>query len=90
MNRAECSTCSWSGHGPCIVRDEDGCLEYCPATEIQTEFSQPLRPNVVTVVEKWANESALQAHLRAPHMDEYRRRAGHLIANVSIRVYQPE
>lgn len=72
------------------VREEEGCLEYGPTTEIETEVSQPLRPNVVTVIEKWSDESALQAHLKAPHMDEYRRRAGHMVANVAIRVYRPE
>jgi quinol monooxygenase YgiN len=72
-----------------IVRDEDGCIEYGPATELASDLSATPRPNMVTVIEKWASEAALRAHLKAPHMDEYRRRAGHLIAGVTIRVYEP-
>jgi quinol monooxygenase YgiN len=72
-----------------IVRDEDGCIEYGPAVDLASGLSAEARPNIVTVIEKWANEPALQAHLKAPHMDEYRKRAGHLIKGVSIRVYAP-
>lgn len=71
------------------VRDEDGCIEYGPAIDLASDLSAQVRPNVVTVMEKWASEAALQAHLKAPHMDEYRKRAGHLIKGVSIRVYAP-
>jgi quinol monooxygenase YgiN len=73
-----------------IVRDEDGCLEYGPATDVETEFSPPFRPHIVTVIEKWTNEPALKAHLKAPHMDEYRKRAGHMVVGVTVRVYKPE
>src|SRR5262245_17099435 len=73
-----------------IVRDEDGCLEYGPATDVATDFSSPARPHIVTVVEKWTNESALKAHLKAPHMEEYRKRAGHMVVGVAIRVLRPE
>jgi quinol monooxygenase YgiN len=72
-----------------IVRDEDGCIEYGPAIDLASDLSAEPRPNVVTVIEKWANEAALRAHLKAPHMDEYRKRAGHLTAGVTIRVYDP-
>ena len=37
----------------------------------------------MTVIEKWANEPALKAHLKAPHMDEYRKRAGHMVVGVT-------
>ena len=73
-----------------IVRDEDGCIEYGPATDLATDFAAPLRTNVVTIIEKWANEAALKVHLKAPHMDEYRRRAASMIAGVTIRVFKPE
>ena len=52
-----------------IVRDEDGCIEYGPAIDVATEIGEPPRPNIVTVIEKWASEAALEAHLKAPHMD---------------------
>ena len=73
-----------------IVRDEDGCIEYGPATDAETDISATPRPNIVTIIEKWTNEAALRAHLKAPHMVEYRKRAGHMIAGVSIRVFNPE
>ena len=72
-----------------IVRDEDGCIEYGPAVDLAIDVAAPPRPNMVTVVEKWANEAALKAHLKAPHMDEYRKRAAPMIAGVTIRVYSP-
>jgi quinol monooxygenase YgiN len=72
-----------------IVRDEDGCIEYGPAVDLETDVAAPARPNIVTVLEKWTNEAALQAHLKAPHMDEYRKRAASMIAGVSIRAYAP-
>ncbi len=72
-----------------IVRDEDGCIEYGPVTDLASDLSATARTNMVTVIEKWASEAALRAHLKAPHMDEYRKRAGHLIAGVSLRVYEP-
>jgi quinol monooxygenase YgiN len=72
-----------------IVRDEDGCLEYGPAVDLASDLSAEPRPTVVTVIEKWVDEPALRAHLKAAHMDDYRQRAGHLIAGVSIRVYAP-
>lgn len=72
-----------------IVRDEDGCIEYGAAIDLASGVGAAARPNIVTVVEKWASEAALEAHLKAPHMDEYRKRAGHLIKGVSIRVLAP-
>ena len=72
-----------------IVRDEDGCIEYGPAIDLASGLGATARPNVVTVIEKWASEPALEAHLKASHMDEYRKRAGHLIKGVTIRVLAP-
>ena len=72
-----------------IVRDEDGCIEYGPAVDLATDVAAPPRPNMVTVIEKWSDEAALQAHLKAHHMEEYRKRAGSMIAGVTIRVYMP-
>lgn len=72
-----------------IVRDEDGCIEYGPAIDATSDVASAPRPNIVTVVEKWTNDAALKAHLKAPHMDEYRKRAADAIVGVTIRVLQP-
>jgi quinol monooxygenase YgiN len=68
------------------VRDEDGCIEYGPAVDVQTDFSEPARPNLVTIIEKWASLPALEAHLKAPHMATYRERARDLLVGVKIQV----
>jgi quinol monooxygenase YgiN len=72
-----------------IVRDEDGCIEYGPAVDLETDVSEPPRPNVVTVIEKWASVPALQAHLRAPHMARYRDLVRAMIAGIKIQVLKP-
>lgn len=72
------------------VRAEDGCLEYGPHVDLETTIpaqGDP-RPNVVTVVEKWDDVEALEAHLVAPHMLEYRGKVKHLVQSVSLQVLQ--
>ena len=73
------------------VRDEEGCIEYGPTVDIATEIAglQPVRANIVTVIEKWTTPAALAAHLKAPHMIKYREKAKDLIAGVSIQVLKP-
>lgn len=72
-----------------IVRDEDGCIEYGPVIDEATEVSEAPRPNVVTVVEKWASVPALEAHLKAPHMDKYRSMVRDMVAGIKIQVLKP-
>lgn len=72
-----------------IVRDEDGCIEYGPAIDLETEVSAPPRPNVVTVIEKWASVPALEAHLKAPHMARYREMVREMVAGIQIQVLKP-
>ena len=73
-----------------LVRAEAGCIEYGPTVDVATGIAAqiPLRDNVVTVVEKWENLSALQAHLQAPHMAEYRTRVKDLVSSVKLQVLQ--
>ena len=74
-----------------LVRAEEGCLEYSPAIDFETNIdAQPdVRPDVVTVVEKWASLEHLEAHLCAPHMLEYRSRVKDFVTSVSIQVLEP-
>ena len=74
-----------------FVRAEDGCLEYGPTVDALTTIAiqVPLRPDVVTVVEKWADLAALAAHSKAPHMDEYRAKVKELVTGVSLQVLEP-
>ena len=74
-----------------LVRAEQGCLEYGPTVDVHADIAaQPaLRPNVVTVVEKWESLEALKAHLVAPHMTDYRARVKDLVRGATIHVLEP-
>ena len=68
---------------------EDGCIEYVPCLDAETGWKvQSLDSNRVTVVEKWASMEALQAHARAPHMNEFRRKASHLVESTTLQVVE--
>ena len=71
------------------VRQEDGCLEYYPAVDIDCGLPvQALDENMVTVVEKWQSLEALRAHLAAPHMLAYKERVKDLVQDLSLKVLQ--
>jgi quinol monooxygenase YgiN len=73
------------------VLAEAGCIEYGTAVDLENAVDrQPaVRPDVVTVVEKWEDPAALRAHLAAPHMVEFRTAVKDLLAGVEIRVLSP-
>ncbi len=74
-----------------LVHAEEGCVEYGPAVDLASGLSAqlPVRPEVVMVIEKWANLPALQAHLAAPHMAEYRQRVKDLVRGTQLQVLAP-
>jgi quinol monooxygenase YgiN len=73
------------------VLAEAGCLEYGAAVDLPTglEAQTAPRPDVVTIVEKWADLDALRAHLTAPHMLEYRPRVKEFVRSVRLTVLKP-
>ena len=73
------------------VREEQGCIEYFPATDHVTNLpAQGLaRANVVVVCEKWGSIQALEAHLIAPHMMAYRPRVKEYVKSVSLQILNP-
>jgi len=73
------------------VLAEDGCIEYGPNTDVDAALPRqvPHRPAVVTVVEKWESLEALQAHLVAPHMLEYREKVKELVVGAELRILEP-
>lgn len=73
------------------VLQEPGCLEYAPMVDVPTSIGlqSPARPDVVTVVEKWSSVEALEAHLVAPHMVEYRKAVKDLVKEASLRILAP-
>ena len=74
-----------------LVRAEEGCIEYGPTVDVETSIAAQgdVRDDVVTVVENLESLPALEAHLVAPHMLEYRARVKELVERVSIQVLQP-
>jgi quinol monooxygenase YgiN len=74
-----------------FVKGEDGCIEYGTAVDVASGSAAqpPLRPDVITVVEKWRDVAALQAHSIAPHMLEYRQRVSGLVQKVTLQVLEP-
>lgn len=73
------------------VHAEDGCIEYGPMVDVPTNIpvQPPQRVNVVTVVEKWESVEALEAHLMAPHMLEYKKAVKDIVKGMSIQVLEP-
>ncbi|CAN5229709.1 hypothetical protein BH11PLA2_BH11PLA2_21520 [soil metagenome] len=73
------------------VRAEKGCIEYAPTVDVASGMAvQPaVRPDVVVVVEKWTDLSALHAHTHAPHMIEFREKVKHLQTGLILHVTQP-
>ena len=70
------------------VLAEKGCIEYAPTIDLACDLAT-VRPNVVTMVEKWENLAALQAHLATPHMAEFREQTADMRLNLSLQVLQP-
>lgn len=73
------------------VRAETGCLEYGPAVDVPTgiKVQIPIRENVVTMMEKWADLKSLEAHLSTPHMQEYREDVKGMVVGTKLQVLQP-
>ena len=74
-----------------LVRAEEGCLEYGPAVDLETNIDAqpPVREDQVTMIEKWEDLTCLEAHLIAPHMLEYRERVREMVNKVTLQVLQP-
>ena len=72
------------------VRDEEGCIEYGPTSDIATDIADQHRDeNLVTIIEKWESLSHLKAHLVAPHMVEYRIKVRDFVASMALHVLEP-
>ncbi len=70
-----------------LVRAEAGCIEYQPTVDVSTGIpAQRLETDRVVLMEKWSSLEALLIHLKAPHMEEYRRKVRDLVLEVSLLV----
>lgn len=71
------------------VLEEDGCIEYYPTVDMQTDISaQVTDPSIVTIIEAWDSIEALKRHLASPHMDIYREKVKDLVVGVSLKILQ--
>ncbi len=69
------------------VRKEKGCIDYVPTVDVETNMPpQVVDKNCVTLLEKWESLEALQAHLGAPHMLDYREKVKDMVERVTIKV----
>ena len=73
------------------VKAEDGCLAYDPFVDVDSGLpvQGEIRENVVTLVEAWRNTDALLAHLKTPHMADYRDAVKDMVVDVTIQVLKP-
>jgi quinol monooxygenase YgiN len=65
------------------VRAEQGCVDYQWTVDVDIpgiDMFPPPDPNRVTIIERWENVDALEAHAVAPHMAEYRPKVKDYIA----------
>lgn len=74
-----------------LVLAEQGCLDYGPAVDLPTGIAAQggVRTDTVTVVERWSDLPALEAHLKAAHMAEYRGRVKDFVRGVKLQILKP-
>ncbi len=73
------------------VLAENGCVEYGPWLDAENAILDPpvMRDNVVIVIEKWESLEALTAHLKAPHMLEFRKATEGLRVGAGLQILGP-
>ena len=73
------------------VMAEEGCIEYSPTVDVPTNIPAQggERLDVVTIVERWRDLPALEAHLSAPHMAAYRVRVRDFVKSVKLQILRP-
>ncbi len=71
-----------------LVQQENGCIEYQGTIDVPTTLAVqiPQRPEVVTVIEKWESLEALNAHMQATHMQQYREKVKVFVQGVTLQV----
>lgn len=70
-----------------LVRAEVGCIEYGATVDAQTPLpNQNTDVDRVTIIEKWESVATLEAHLVAPHMNDYRPKVKDFVASAELRV----
>ncbi len=73
------------------VRQEPGCIEYFATVDTDSGLpvQPPVRPNVITVLEKWESLEALQSHASGDALHEFLEQAGPIMEGLTARVMEP-
>lgn len=73
------------------VLKEDGCVEYGPAVDAETDIAIQAKagPDRVVIIEKWESVPALKAHGVAPHMQVYRAQVKDFVRGMELRILSP-
>ena len=73
------------------VRAEKGCIEYGPMIDTPSGLPAqgPVRPDAVTMIEKWESLAALGAHLKTPHMAAFFQGTESLRRGLSLQILEP-
>ena len=73
------------------VQAEKGYVEYQPVIDAEGFGSNQtkLGPDVVTVIETWADADALKAHSTVPHMTAFRQAAKDAMAGATVHILSP-
>ena len=72
-----------------LVTAENGCIMYQPTLDMDTPIPTQVKDaNVVTVIEKWENMAAFNAHLNAPHVIQFREDIEGIVSKVSIKILE--
>ena len=73
-----------------LVRAEAGCVEYGPTVDAKSGIERQVayREDTVTIVEKWESLDALKAHLVAPHMNDFRAKAGGFVVGSTLQILE--
>ena len=73
------------------VLAEAGCVMYVPNIDFPSGLSaqKEVRENVVTIIEGWESMDHLMAHLKTPHMAEFRTKIAGMRKSSTLNVVTP-
>ena len=73
------------------VLAEAGCVMYVPNIDFPSGLSaqKEVRENVVTIIEGWESMYHLMAHLKTPHMAEFRTKVAGMRKSSTLNVVTP-
>ena len=68
-----------------------GVSTYSPSIDIETDNDRQvdMRDDVITVVETWESIEALEDHLIAPHMIDFREAVKSSVKSVTLQILRP-